>query len=225
MMGNDYKYECCCAEFKLDSRAYLAAWMCFKNDAHLALGDFGEIVRASLSKQIPSQQARMREEAAEAWAHQVVLSTADALRVRRACESLGAALWRAGADVVEPLQPFLMTQGASEGLLASSIDVARADEEDEYADQDMFAVEFDYDDIVGYVEDYTGARALRHAAHGAPRRICKEKMWVAGKKVRATAPSHAKKQKRALVAGARCSIADARRLRMLRRAHQSNQDV
>lgn len=99
-----------------------------------------------------------------------------------------------------------------------SIDVARADEEGDDADQDSYAVEFDYDNVVGYVEDYRGGRLLRRAAHGAPRRMCKEKAWVAGEKVRATAPWRAKKQKQALVADTRHDIASARFVRSLRRA-------
>lgn len=245
MIGNECRYECCCTGCKLDgSRAYLTAWMCFRNDAHPALGDVGDVVRASLSEQMPCnpavtqrfgeivraslrkqmlryialqrrvKQARILEEATQAWAHQVVRNTADALRVRKACESLGAVLWHAGADVAEPLQHCAMVHGASEGLLARSVDVARADEDDSYVDQDMYAVDFDYDDIVGCAEDCRGARGLRRAAHGAPRRMCKEKARVAGEQVRATAPSRAKKQKK-----------DARHVRTMRRVHQSNQDV
>merc|ERR1712050_240801 len=100
--------------------------------------------------------------------------------------------------------------------------LARAEEEDEFVDQHMFAEEFDYDDVVGYLEDNRGTRALRRAAHGAPLRVCKEKTWVAGQKVRATAPSHAKKQKQAQVSAARHSVADARQVRRLRRAKRSS---
>lgn len=217
--------------------------MCFKNDAHPALGDFGEALGASLKEGIDAQRAQpfgkivlallrrhrrkmlrwekeayLLEKATQAWARQVVSSTADALQVRRACESLGAALWCAGADVAEPLQGCATAQSASEGLLARSVDVARADEEEDYADQDRYAVDFDYDNIVGYVEDYRSGRALRRAEHGAPRRMCKEKAWVAGEKVRATAPRRAKKQKQALVANARHDIAAARSVRVFRRA-------
>jgi len=236
MIGNEYRYECCCTGCKLDvSRAYLTAWMCFRNDAHPALGDAGDIVRASLSEQMPCNLAvaqrfgeivraslrkqtkqMLRYTATQAWAHRVVRSTADALRVRKACESFGTVLWHAGADVAEPLQHCAMVHGASasEGLLARSVEVALADEDDDYVDLDTDAVEFDYDAIVGCVEDCTGARALRRAQHGAPRRMCKEKAWVAGEQVQARVPSRAKKQKK-----------DARHVRIMRRVHQSSQDV
>lgn len=113
--GNEFR----CAEYKLDtSRDYLTAWMCFKNDAHPALGDLGKAFGASLRKMLRwEKETHLLEEATQAWAHHVVRSTADALHVRRTCESLGAALWCAGADVAEQLQDCAMAQGASEGLL------------------------------------------------------------------------------------------------------------
>merc|ERR1712093_506121 len=40
MTGQPEMYQCCCEEFQLNSgEAYLVTWMCFKNDAHPALGD------------------------------------------------------------------------------------------------------------------------------------------------------------------------------------------
>lgn len=163
----------------------------------------------------------MLDEATWEWAHEVVRSTGDVLRARRACESLGVALWRAGANVDEPLQNVMV--GTSEGLLASNADAVRAEEYEEDGVDHMFVAELDHDDVVGYVEDYIGARAERRSVHGAPRRVCKEEAWVAGARVRAKAPAHAKKQKQALVAGARGSLADARQIRTLRRVQRISQ--
>jgi len=216
------------------SRAYLAAWICFKSDAPSALGDGKDAVRLTLSKQLPEvlaaeqrpqraaeheRAAAEQEDAAEDWARRVVRTTGDALQVRRACESIGAVMWRAGADIDVPLWDLSPTiEDDCQGLLATSTAVARAEEYDEHVDEVVFATEFEHDDIVGYVDDYRAARASRRTAHGAPRRLCEQKAWVAGHKVRARAPAHARKQKQALVADARSSIADARRVRMLRRA-------
>lgn len=235
-IGGEVRYECCCCELELrGDRAYLAAWMCFKAEAQPAWGGCAEAVKAVLHQQMPRYQRELRrlereraaedlvrtqEEAAEAWARGVVHSTGDVLRARRSCESLGAALWRAGADVEAPLQG-----GSTEGLLASSSALARAEEEDEHIDEAMVAEEFDYDDVVGYVADLRGARALRRVAHGAPRRLCKEKAWAAGEKVQAKAPACARKQKQALVSDARRSVADARHIRRLRRAQKTSRDV
>jgi len=233
--GNEHVYECCCNNLELDGgRAYLSAWMCFKAGTRSSLGDCKETVSAVLEVQLPTQRerrrlereraaeewARTQEEAAEAWAHGVVSTTVDALRVRRSCESLGAALWCAGADVEQPLQ------GApTEGLLASSTALARAEEEDDDIDQVMMADEFHFDDVVGYLADLRAARMLRRVAHGAPRRVCKEKVWAAGEKIQARAPACAKKQKQALVSDSRHSIADARRIRRLRRVQKCSRDV
>lgn len=237
--------QCCCEELHLyDSRAYLAAWMCFKNDSHPALGDCKADVYTILCKQMPSflaeerrtereraaaEQARIIEEAAAAWARQEVRGTDDALQVRRACESLGAALWHAGADVEEPLHHISRAEDAFEGLLANTTAIARADEEedeDQSEDDLLFNVQLEsqYDDVVlnRYVNDYRGAKELRRAAHGAPRRLRTEKAWVGGEKVRASAPARARRQKQALVVGARQSIADVRRVRTLRRSKQAN---
>jgi len=236
--GHEHVYDCCCSELELGwsgSRAYLSAWMCFKAGTRSALGDCEEAVSAVLNMQLPRYQreqrrlereraaeewARTQEEAAEEWAHGVVRTTGDVLRVRRSCESLGAALWCAGADVEEPLQ------GApTEGLLASSSALARAEEEDDDIDQAMVADEFHFDDVVGYLADLRGARMLRRVAHGAPRRVCKEKAWAAGEKIQARAPACAKKQKQALVSDSRRSITDARHIRRLRRVQKCSRDA
>lgn len=212
-------------------------WLCFKNDDHPALGSCRGSIQALLSQQLPgyaervererrraerAEQARLLDEAAWEWAHEVVRSTSVVLRARRACESLGAALWHAGVNVDQPLQEVMV--GTSEGLLASSADAVRAEEYEEEEVDHMFVAEIDHDDIVGYVEDYMGARAVRRSVHGAPRRVCKEEAWIAGARVRAKAPAHAKKQKQAVVAGARGSLAEARHIRTLRRVQRISQD-
>jgi len=209
---------------------------------HPALGDCRAALTAALSKQMPHgrraereaereriaiEQARIREEAAQAWAHQEVVGTLENIRVRHACESLGAALWQAGVDVNDPMQNIPVTGGAFEGLLANTTAIARADDDAEEALQsdDEFTVEFQYDDVVGYIDDYRGAKEQRRAEHGAPRRVRTEKTWLAGEKVQARAPARARKQKQALVASSRHNIADARRVRMLRRSAQRTQHV
>merc|ERR1711966_104791 len=113
-------------------------------------------------------------------------------------------------------------------LLANSTAIARADEEDdlyaEYEDPfefyDELPTECQYDDVVGYFDDYCCPKAQRRAAHGAPRRFQTEKACLAGEKIKAKAPARARQQKQSLVAGARQSIAETRRLRTARRTHQ-----
>merc|ERR1712176_82068 len=97
------------------------------------------------------------EQVAEAWAREQVRGTLEALRIRRACESLSAALWHAGADVDEPLLSHSTTEVAFEGLLANSTAAARADEagDDALQSDDDLALEFQYDDVVGFIDDYT----------------------------------------------------------------------
>merc|ERR1712032_198653 len=122
--------ECCCSEYELylhSGRAFLAAWMCFKNDAHVVLGGRQGAVREALERQLPTplpiierkRIAAELERVAEAWAHEQFRGTLEALRIRRACESLSAALWYAGADVDEPLLSHSTTEVAFEGLLAN----------------------------------------------------------------------------------------------------------
>merc|ERR1712032_1194387 len=224
-------HECCCGEYELylnPGRAFLAAWMCFKNDAHVVLGGRQGAVREALEQQLPSterkraaerraERAAEAERVAEAWAHEQVRGTLEALRIRRACESLSAALWYAGADVDEPLLSHSTTEVAFEGLLANSTAVARADEADDDAIQsdDDLSFEFQYDDVVGFIDDYTCAKAKRRAAHGAPRRVCSVTAWIGGQKMKARAPTKAKQQKKAVVAGFRD---DTRRAMVLRKA-------
>lgn len=231
--------QCCCEEFQLYKgcvpRAFLAVWMCFKNDDHPALGGCGTAVTKALREQVPMIIAAERrreherlalraEQAAEEWARQQVQGTREALLVRSNCESLGAALWHAGAHVDEPPRFIMDAVGGFEMLLANSTAHARADEDELHAQSDDvfdcyddLPTECQYDDVVGYVDDFCCAKAQRRAAHGAPRRLHTEKAWVAGEKMKARAPARARQQKQALVAGARQSIADTRRLRTVRR--------
>jgi len=233
MYGPDSTTVCCCREFHLPRhRSYLAAWLCLKSGlADEALGECAADVDASLCLQTPyhhqlaerarasEERARLQEQALEEWAQQTVRSTREALQLRGACESLGAALWSAGADVPAPWEQHGSIEDASARVLACSVAAARAEEQDEFVDQEAFAEDFDFDDVVGYLEDHRCARALRRLSQGAPRRSCKEKLWVAGEKMQARAPAHAKRQRRAVVADARCSISEARRLRTMRRLH------
>merc|ERR1711979_124468 len=95
-----------------------------------------------------------------------------------------------------------------DGLLASTIAQARADEEDELLndDHEELAIEMQYDDLVGYIDDYTAAKTQRRAAHGAPRRFCTETAWVDGFRVKVKAPARARQQKQAVVLGERRRI-------------------
>jgi len=221
--------QCCCGEFQLykEPRAFLAAWMCFKNDNHPALGGCGTAVTKVLREQVPMiialEEGIRAEQAAEEWARQQVQGTQEALLVRSNCESLGAVLWHAGAPVDKPPHFIMDAVDGFEMLLAYSTAHARADEDelhvqsdDAFDCYDDLPKECQYDDVVGYVDDFCSAKAQRRAAHGAPRRLHNEKTWVAGEKLKARAPACARQQKRSLVAGARQSIAATRRLRTVR---------
>jgi len=214
--------------------------MCLKNEAHPVLAGFKTAVREVLSASIPLflsiarraelerlalEQAHIQEEAAQAWAHEQVLGTLEAVHVRHAYESFGAVLWCAGADVDEsPYLPRNTTESAFEGLLANTTALARADDDDGDADpnhDDDLSIEFEYDDIVGYVDDYRCAKSRRRAAHGAPRQVCTETAWVKGEKRTAKVSKHARQQKQAVVVGTRQSLADSRALRALRRSSRT----
>jgi len=158
-----------------------------------------------------------------------VHGTAAVLQARRACESFAAVLWHAGANPPEEF-PSIATgipqwdpqsDYSFEGALANTTAVARADERDEdwiEEDDDDVELEFQFDDVVGYIEDYTGAKAQRRAAHGARRRVCAEVAWVKGEKLKARSPAQPRQQNRILRAGTRQEIAATRRVRMLRQA-------
>merc|ERR1712070_348321 len=100
------------------------------------------------------------------------------------------------------MQNIPIAEGSFEGLLANTTEIARADEndEDDLESDDDVALEMQYDDVVGYVDDYRGAKEQRRAERGAPRRVRTEKTWVAGERLKATAPARARKQKQSLVA-------------------------
>jgi len=179
--------------------------------------------RRRAAERLALEQAIRAEQAAEEWARQQVQGTREALLVRSNCESLGAALWHAGAHVDKPPSFVMDSVDGFEMLLANSTAHARADEDELHAqNDDAFACcdelpkEYQYDDVAGYVNDFCSAKAQRHAAHGAPRRLRTEKAWVAGERMKARAPARARQQKQALRAGARQSIADTRRLRTVR---------
>jgi len=120
-----------------DRRAFLAFWLCFKHDAHPALGtSLSGAVQLKLEPQLPiskiqrkeaervereraaAEQARLDEEAAEEWALTQVNGTTEALQMRTACESFGLLLWCAGADVPEP-SAFAELDGRVEAFAAS----------------------------------------------------------------------------------------------------------
>lgn len=174
------------------------------------------------------EAAQAWEEAAQAWAELQVRGTRDALARRRGHESLGAALWLAGAQVDGSLYQLTSTPGYHEGLLASNATAARAEESEE---DEVFSEAPGYvkwgpmvnrwcDGEVGFVEDYTCIRSLRRAAHGAPRRVKTETAWVEGKKQRAKAPVRARQQKHRVVAGSRSDVANMRAVREVRRTRQ-----
>merc|ERR1712085_53306 len=81
----------------------------------------------------------------------------------------------------------------------------------------FLSAELQYDDVVGYIDDYTCAKSRRRAAHGAPRQVCTETAWVKGEKRTSKVPKQARQQKQAVVVGSRQSLADSRALRSLRR--------
>jgi hypothetical protein len=214
--------------------------MIFKNGKHPALGDCSVAAKQALQEQTPRfiaaerrrererqaiEEAIRAERAAEEWARQQVQGTRQAMMVRNNCESLGTALWYAGALAESPSFIMDLVDGF-DMLLANSTVRARADEEDDLyaADGDLFECyeellsECQYDDVVGYVDDYCCPKAQRRAAHGAPRRFQTEKVCVAGEKMKAKAPVRARQQKQSSVAGARHSIAETRRLRNARRS-------
>jgi len=174
------------------------------------------------------EEARRQEEAAQAWAELQVQGTRDALERRHGHESLGAALWLAGAPVDGSLYQLASTSGYHDGLLASSATAARAEE---YEEDEVFSEALVYvkwgsmvnrwcDGEVGFVEDYTCIRSLRRAVHGAPRRVKTETAWVEGKKQRAKAPVRARQQRHRTVAGSRSDVANMRAVREVRRTRQ-----
>merc|ERR1712217_129466 len=141
--------SCICDEYQMHygGRAYLAAWMCLKNESHVALGERHTAVRAYHNQHVPffvsqererhlqerrrqlEREHQEREEAADAWAREQVRGTTQVLRLRRTCESFASALLRAGVDIDVP-DSIHCTQDVSddvhwaesfEGLLVSSI--------------------------------------------------------------------------------------------------------
>jgi len=159
-----------------------------------------------------------KEKAAEEWAYRQVCGTRKALEIRGACECFGAALWQAGLDVCKPDVYF--ENETFEGLLVNSTMSACANETDEDwidellgYDNGSVDMEFQFDE-----EDCEGAKALRYAAHGAPRRLWTGKAWVAGSKIKVTAPVHPRQQKQANVKDARQRVAEGRHVRKLRRS-------
>lgn len=227
------------------TRAFLAAWLSFKHTSHPALGEHADAVRQALSKQIAelpisaaaaraerlrqqeeiaAEWRRQQEERAEEWARQQVRGTEEALLKRQSFESLGCWLKMAGAIVETPCSLSDYRYGDTfDGLLANSTSEARAEENDhsldvDYEDGDLELDFPQYDDMVGYIEDYSGQRTRRHSRHGVYGRVVTEKSWIAGEKVKAQAPGRPKQQKQALVAHARGDVAEARRLRMSKKA-------
>merc|ERR1712100_137237 len=177
---------------------------------------------------VAAEQARIQEEAVQEWARQQARGTVEALEARRTCESFGLVLARAwanpGANTTEPQCVCQNREEAFDGLLVHNMTedgllaLARGEDHDSdwTLEDDDVEAEFRYDDAVGYLEDFTGAKAQRRAANGARRRVRTEKTWVSGEKLRARAPAHPRQQKQALVVCARQDVAEARRLRMLR---------
>lgn len=235
--------SCCCEEFHLQAggRAFLAAWMSLKNDSHPALGacivdvrdailamraqtpGFLAALQRAERERLALEQARLAEEAAEEWARQQVLLTREFLAIRFACENFQSRLGSAGAIVNEPW--LLPADGgvAYEGLLVNSTAEARAEENDEvWEADDEVPVEFQYDDCIGYIDDYASAKSQRRAAHGSRRRLHIETLWISGEKVKAKAPAHPKQQKQDLATAARQDTAEAQRLRRLRRTARTS---
>jgi len=235
---------CCCDEFHLytnEDRAFLGAWLALKHESHSALGSaLSSAIRDELRGQLAqlpgakhrlilaeraraaAEQARIQEQARNEWARQQVHGTTEALQMRSMCESFGLLLWQAGADVPEPclLAAPENREEAFDGLLVNSTFEARAEDHENLDNSDWEGgSEFDYD-------DEPCAKTQRRAMHGAPRRVLTEKAWVAhpnlvshGKeKEKARVPAHPRRQKRALVIGARQDVAKARRLRTARQA-------
>lgn len=215
--------------------------MCLKNETHPALEGFRTSVLEALAsiplfvnvarrkerERLALEQAHIQEEAAQAWAHDQVRGAWEAVQVRHAYESFGAVLWIAGADVdASPYLPRNTRESDFEGLLADTTELVRADDGVGHADPPFdygSSTELEFDDEVGYLDDYSCAKSRRRAAHGAPRQVCTETAWVKGEKRRAKVPRHARRQKQAVVVGARQSLADARDLRELRRSSRRQQ--
>jgi hypothetical protein len=189
---------CCCDEFQLydgQQPAYLACWLCFKNESHVLGSSLSLAVRVELAKQMPlskaeaeaerqrerervaAERARLEEEAAEEWARTQVLGTDEALQMRTACESLGLLLWYAGAEVPEPsaLAELESRVQTFDGLLVNSTWAARVEDSvDDWDDDFEIETEFQYED-----EYCVCAKSQRRASHGAPRRVRTEKAWAA----------------------------------------------
>lgn len=251
---DDLGQHCFCNELEDEDydRAYLAAWLCFKHQAHPSLGTLYDAVKYELHhnhmymrrrreeerRRMAEEQARLAEEAAEEWALHQVRGTEEALQLRHFCESLGLLLWRAGADVPEPFLEAQERDVEFEGLLANSRTSARAqldpDLEEEQMDDELDGVIYDESD-----DELTCicVKAQRRAMHGAQRRIRMDKAWIKSEscllsgrkrqskeKVQARVPAKPRGQKKALVIGSRTEIAKARQLRRVRHCREASSE-
>jgi len=236
---------CICEEHRIyqEGRAYLAAWMCLKNESHVALGPHHAAVRAYHEDHVPlfieqrrrdrlrRERAREHEETAEAWARAQVCGTVEVLRARDICESFASVLVRAGLDAdisgsnhCVNGTAHVRQEAGFEGLLVSSTTQARADESEDVFEENAFEADMQCDDVLGYVLDYTAIKTQRRAAHGAPRRFCTEKAWVGGQKVKVKALAHSRQQKHSLEAGDRRRNADVRQVRRQARFQRMRAD-
>lgn len=230
-------------------RAYLAAWLSFKHTSHIALGDCHELVKMALKHQIDynplvvakwerlafAQATRdfksawrlarergiylYQEKAAEEWALQEVRGTANALQVRRICESFGAAVVRSGISEISVEELHSCQQWKHdeqfEGLLVNSTHTARAEEHDADWEDWQERMEEGAQDNLFEDEEFIGARGRRRM-YGAYGRMRIECAWIEGVHMKAKVPTHPKQQKQRLVVGARCDTAAARHIRCLR---------
>merc|ERR1712039_449810 len=115
----------------------------------------------------------------------------------------------------------LMSHAALAAVLPPCTDAPEDYEALSSNDDDDFTTEGQYDDVLGYIDDYSAAKTQRRAAHGAPRRLCTQTAWVGGDKLKAKATARARQQKHSLVAVERHKIAEVQHIRRRTRAQRT----